>query len=161
MSEIPIIGASKPPELTDADINGWLAQQLVALQAALPATIKKMQRSGKYTFHEINTYKATGLREASILEAILRKLVAVPPKQSGVQWKPTGDGGFEVNCFVSGEDLKHINLPVVDADMFQTLIEQNHAVSILSAMALLFGYWERQRQHAEKELIKSIEGGKG
>lgn len=154
-----LIGAPKKEgELTDADLNGWIAQQIVALQAQLPAQAQKMTRSGKYTWKEINDFKASGMREVSILENILRKIVTPPPAQSACQWKPMIGGGFEVHCYVSKDDLANITLPIMDADLFQNLMEQNHSVSILSAMALLFGHWEKQRQVLEKELIKSIEG---
>jgi hypothetical protein len=156
-----ILPPREAPKFTDQELNIFLANLIRGLQMTLPEEIKIAQNSGKYTIKQMMDMRASRIKEVEMLEAILMRLVTPPPKKSGVQWRKNQQQGFEVHVYVAPEDLASIQLPESDTLLFNDLIQKNEGVGILSAMALLFGNWEKHRQAEQKEIIKAIEGSAG
>lgn len=145
----------------EKDLVSFLSGQINGLKITGPKNVRDAERSGRYTFKELAGMKDDLKNEVDALEALLKHIVSPPMKQSGCQWKPDKYGGFRVEAYISALDMSEIKLPNQDAELFQDLIDRNIAVSVLSAMAIIFGYWEKQRGESEKRLIEQVNSQMG
>lgn len=155
MSEINGVSVTKQT-YTDQELTVFIAQQIAGLKVNLPEHISRMQRSGKYTITQILNAKADGIREVNMLEAVLSHLVMPPPKDTGAKWASDGKGGFELHVYVSPQDMAQIRMPPDDADTFTASMKSNRAIGIISAMAILWGHWEKMRQEHEKVIVNEV-----